>query len=234
MGEGALLVDDTSFEGLAEVEGGGFRAGRAHGRGAAFKGVRQSTPNWVVMENAHRGDIDGLDAQGQGRRTGLEAEVTLGGVHEERVGDDGAEVLALLLPFCERELLVGERHRPGRDVPIEVILIEEIGGRAGPVTAEQLAALEDDDVLLEGEGQVLLGAAALDLIFLGEGEDVVPDDVVLAVVLMEAAVGGVVGHVAFHRDAGAALVGVEAPAAVGEAGHVMDAVVADRRAFGRP
>ena len=232
--EGALLVDDATFEGLAEIESRGFGSGRAYGRRAAFEGVSEFAPGGVVAQDAHRGDVDGLDAHGQGGRAGLQAEVALGWVDEERIGDGGTDVLAALLPVGQREFLLSERHRPGGVVPEEVILIQEVRGRAAPVAAEQLAAVEDDDVLFEAEGAVLFGAATLDLIFLGEGEDVVPDDVLLAVVLVEAAVGGVVGDVAFHRDAGAAFVGVEAPAAVGEAGHVMDEIMADRSAFGGP
>ena len=67
VGEGALLVDDATFEGLAEVEGRGFRAGRALHLRASLEGVRQLTPGRIIVEYAHRGDIDGLDAQGQGR-----------------------------------------------------------------------------------------------------------------------------------------------------------------------
>ena len=100
--------------------------------------------------------------------------------------------------------------------------------------AEEAALVVDHEVALEHEGAVRLLARAFHLRFFGEGQDVVPDDVVLAVVLVEAAVRRVVDEVALHRDAGAALVGVEAPAAVAEAAHVVDVVMAHRGAFRRP
>lgn len=76
------------------------------------------------------------------------------------------------------------------------------------------------------------GAGVLDLLFGGEGEDVVADDVFLAVVLVVAAAFGVVDEVVFHEDAGAALVVVEAPSAVGVGDDMMDVVAADDGAFG--
>ena len=73
-----------------------------------------------------------------------------------------------------------------------------------------------------------LGPRPLDLVLRGEGEDVVPDDVLLAVVLVEAAGLGAVDEVVLHHDAGRALVGVEAPAAVVEGVDVVEEVVVDR------
>ena len=80
---------------------------------------------------------------------------------------------------------------------------------------------------------MFFGAAALELIEVGEGEDVITDYVVLAVVLVVAAVGRVVADVAFHRDAGATFVVVEAPAPVAEATDMVDVVVADGSPFRR-
>ena len=58
-------------------------------------------------------------------------------------------------------------------------------------------------------------------------EDVVADGVLLAVVLVEAAGLRAVDEVVFQLDAGRALVGVEAPAAVGVGVDVVDDVVRD-------
>ncbi len=52
--------------------------------------------------------------------------------------------------------------------------------------------------------------------------------------LVEAAGLGVVDEVVLQHDAGAALVGVEAPAAVGVGIDIVEDVVADDRAFGGP
>ena len=138
-----------------------------------------------------------------------------------------------LLPVGQGQLLGGERHRSTRVVPVEVALQQEVGRRAGPDAAERIAAIEDDEVLREREGAMLFGAAALELVEVREGEDVIPDHVILAVVLVVAAVGRVVADVAFHRDAGAAFVVVETPAPVAEATDVVDVVVADGGPFGR-
>ena len=58
------------------------------------------------------------------------------------------------------------------------------------------------------------GPRALELGLAAEGEDVVLDVVLLAVVLVEAAGAGAVDEVVLHHDAAGALVGIEAPAAV--------------------
>ena len=79
---------------------------------------------------------------------------------------------------------------------------------------EERALVPVDDVALEAEALVVFHAWALDLGIAAEGEDVVPDRVLLAVVLVEAAVGRPVNQVVLGEDVGGALVEVDAPAAV--------------------
>ncbi len=72
----------------------------------------------------------------------------------------------------------------------------------------------------------------LDLLFLAVGQDVVPQHVLLAVVLVEAAGLGAVDEVVLEENAGAAFVGIHSPAAVGIGIDVVEDVVADDGAFG--
>ena len=72
----------------------------------------------------------------------------------------------------------------------------------------------------------------LDLLLLALGEDVVPQHVLLAVVLVEAAGLGAVDEVVLEEDARAAFIGIHAPAAVGIGIDVVEDVVADHGAFG--
>ena len=88
-----------------------------------------------------------------------------------------------------------------------------------------------DDVACEAEGAVRFDAGALGLKAVGEGEDVVADDIFFAVVLVETAGACVVDEVVFHEDAGGAFVGVEAPAAVGVGIDVVEDVVGDEGAL---
>ena len=57
-----------------------------------------------------------------------------------------------------------------------------------------------------------------DLAVRGEGKDVVANHIVAAVMLVEAAVVGAIDDVVLPKDVGAALVGIQSPAAVAE-GH---------------
>ena len=103
-----------------------------------------------------------------------------------------------------------------RQLPVVFAAVEQ--GRGG---------VPHDDVALKEEAGVTFRAAAMDLGLAAEGEDVVPDPVVESIVLMEAGVAGVVHEVVFHPHVGAALVGVEPPAAVPVAGHVVDVIAGD-------
>jgi hypothetical protein len=72
---------------------------------------------------------------------------------------------------------------------------------------------------------MLLDARRLDLVQLAEGQDVVADDVLAAVVLVEAARLDAVDQVVFEQDARAAFVGVQPPAAVRIGVDVVEHVV---------
>ena len=109
-----------------------------------------------------------------------------------------------------------------------------VGCRARPDAAERIAAFKDHEVLCEREGAMFFGAATLELIEVGEGEDIISNHIVFAIVLVVAAVGCVVAHVAFHGDTSAAFVIVEPPATVAEATDVVDMVMANRGPFRRP
>ena len=75
-----------------------------------------------------------------------------------------------------------------------------------------------------------LGPRALELVLLGEGEDVVAQHVVLAVVLMKTAGLRAIDHVVLQHDVARTLVGIEPPAAVAEGIDVVEAVVVYARA----
>ena len=90
-----------------------------------------------------------------------------------------------------------------------------------------------DKVALEPEAGVVLDPRALQLPVASFGEDVVLDQVVPAVVLVEPAGGRPQHQVAAQDDAGRTLVGVEPPAAILPAGHVVNQVSLDHRP-GRP
>ena len=76
---------------------------------------------------------------------------------------------------------------------------------------------------------MLLDACALDLVQLAESQNVVPNDVLLAIVLMEATRLDAIDEVVLHDDAGAPFIGIESPATVGIGVHVMNDVVRDGR-----
>jgi hypothetical protein len=125
----------------------------------------------------------------------------------------------------------------------------ELDGRAGAVEPAVAAAhrlcvapgagqgrarLPHDDVALEADGLVRFGTGDDHLALAAVDQDVIADDVLLAVVLMEAAVLGVVDEVVLEENAGGALVGVQPPAAIGIGVDVVEDVARDDRPLGRP
>jgi len=78
---------------------------------------------------------------------------------------------------------------------------------------------------------MLLHPCGLDLIQFAKGQDIVADDVFFAVVLVESAGLSIVDQVVLQNDAGAALIGVESPAAVGISVDVVKDVIADDSPF---
>ena len=174
--------------------------------------------------------IERLEADLQRGRVGLEAIVVVLGIHEQRIGDDGVLVIAEFLPSLE--IHAGEGHGISRRV--EVAVVVDLGPDAIPGTAKQGTGLPVHDVVLEREGKMVFDPSRRDLRVLAADQDVVADHVLFAVVLVEAAGLGVVDQVVLHRDAGTALVGIQSPAAVGVGVDVVEDIVADDGAFGRP
>ena len=113
-------------------------------------------------------------------------------------------------------------------VEVEVPIHEVVVVR--PVAGQQRAGVEIDYVGHEAEAAVRLRAGALNLVVMRESEDVVPDDVGLAIVLVEPAVSRAIDDVVLGQDAAAAFVEVDAPAAIADARDVMPQVAADDRA----
>src|SRR5690606_14402667 len=130
--------------------------------------------------------IDGPEADLKRRGIRFECEIAIFGVSETGVGDNRVRVVAVGLPF-----LPGHARRSdlatGR-VPVAVIVQPPVAVLPG--AAQQRTTLKVDDVVLEEEGDVILFTRADDLtdFRVGKGEDVVADQVVLAVVLVIAAV----------------------------------------------
>ncbi len=227
-----LRADRGRLEVVRERHGGRRRGGR----GPLQRGVRPlrrlRDPRRVAVDAGFR-IVERLEADLFRGRAGLEAEVEGLRVPEERVGDERPGVLPLLLPV--REALAREVDGLPRAVPVEVVFHRELVVTPVPAQQRRLrGVLPVDDVALEGERQVRLDAGALDLPLEAEGEDVVADHVLPAVVLVEASGLHVVDEVVLHRDPAAPLVGVEPPASVAVGVDVVDAVVRDGRPLGRP
>src|SRR5205085_1448213 len=106
--------------------------------------------------------------------------------------------------------------------PVEVLVEGEM--EVAQVASEQRPFSPVDDVALEGEARVRLGARALDLGISPEGTDAVAHDILSPIVLVEPAVSGAVDEVVLDQDIAAALVEVDAPAAVAEPGDVVEGV----------
>ena len=121
----------------------------------------------------------------------------------------------------------------GSPVSLPVAVVAGDGFCPVPVAGKERAGVPVDDVVLEGEGEVFFHPRGLELLLLAEGEDVVADDVLPAVVLVEAAGLDAVDEVVLEEDVGAAFVGIEAPAAVAVGVDVVEDVVDDLRAFRR-
>src|SRR5438477_261930 len=64
----------------------------------------------------------------------------------------------------------------------------------------------------------------------GEGEDVVPEEISFAIVLVKTAVSGAIDEIAFGHYATAAFIEINAPTAITKAGDVVPQIVADNRA----
>jgi hypothetical protein len=88
--------------------------------------------------------------------------------------------------------------------------------------------------MLERERKVIFDSSRRDLRTLAANQDVVADHVLFPIVLVKTSALGVVDQIVFHRNAGAALVGIQSPAAVRVDVDIVKDVVADDCAFRRP
>ena len=150
----------------------------------------------------------------------LEAEVGIRSVAEKRVGKHRV-LFVSLAPLGIG--LVEEFRVFCAEVPIDVVVIVNLC--LVPRSAHNLAAVGKHNVVAEGERAVSLNTGELQRLILSESQNVVADDVVFAVVLVECAALAGIHHVVVHAHAGAALVGVKAPAAVVVAVYVVNVVV---------
>ena len=99
--------------------------------------------------------------------------------------------------------------------------------------AQQAAGVPVDDVSLEGEGSMRFGPRDRDLTFFAEGEDVVADQILLAIMLVKPSIANVIDQVILKSDAGAAFVGIQPPSAVARRIDVVNHVVTDTGTFRR-
>ena len=158
----------------------------------------------------------------------MQAEVESGRVDEQRIGHYRVHVVSFGLPLGEAQ--AAGKHRGGpRCVEVAVVVEPEVA--VGPVSAQRLDTVREDQVSLQREGVVLLLPGAADLTVGGrEGQHVVPHDVVAAVMLVEGTVFNPIDDVVFHQDIGTPFVGVESPTAVRIRDDVVDPVPAKHRA----
>ncbi len=80
---------------------------------------------------------------------------------------------------------------------------------------------------------MILRACELELLFARKGEDIVPQHVLFAVVLMITSAFGVMNKVVFHHDPRATLIIVESPSAVFVGSDVVDVIAGNHGALGR-
>src|ERR1051326_5982242 len=134
------------------------------------------------------------------------------------------------MPFVPGISCEAHRIGPGAltrveiDIPIHLIVV------VGPIATEQNAGIEAHNIGLKAETQVGLGARALELVVAREGEDVVSNEVGFAVMLMETAMRRAINEVALGKNPAAALIEINAPAAVPDAGDVVPQIVTNNGA----
>jgi len=128
--------------------------------------------------------------------------------------------LALRLPLIKGH--TREIDRFTIDSPVDVSV--EFVFVARPVASEQRGILPIDNVVLKRERKVIFGAGSDNLRFSCEGEDIVPHEVLLSVVLVKAAALGPVDDVVFDQLVGTSLIRIDAPSAVAEAVNIVNSI----------
>jgi hypothetical protein len=131
----------VAFEGVVHRHRTGL--GRGADRGVGPR-LRQGDPGRIAV-HARLGVVEGLEAQGQGRRAGLHPEVAVGGIREQRIGDDGARFMSGLLPFGQ-----GLAHElDGRAGAVEPAVAAAHRLGLAPGAGQGRTRLPHDDVALE-------------------------------------------------------------------------------------
>src|SRR5206468_13050030 len=123
-------------------------------------------------------------------------------------------VMAASAPRFQRHLAETYRVWFGFRARIEINV--PIYGKVviGPFTCQQSAGVEINYVGFKGEARVRFDSRALKLLVSPEGENVVPNGIGLAIMLVKPAVGGAIDDIALRQNAAAALVEIDPPAAV--------------------
>src|SRR5690606_26026088 len=99
------------------------------------------------------------------------------------IGDQGPLFVSLCLPLFE--CISGKGDGLAFRLPEKISATVEL--HFVPGAGQQFTAIPNDNVPFEHEAQVLFGSRGLQLMSFTECEDVVADDVLFAVMLMEAA-----------------------------------------------
>ena len=108
----------------------------------------------------------------------------------------------------------------------------DLGTGSPAAITQQLAFIENHDVMLEGKGGMVFLACHCHLTFIAEGKNIVADDIIPSVMLMETAVLGVIHQIIFQKHIGSSLVRVKPPAAVVAGIDIMDHIPAQDRSAG--
>jgi hypothetical protein len=133
---------------------------------------------------------------------GLQVEVVVVGIDELGIGDARMFVKAERLPG--REIAGRELGRRAAGIPVQVTVQRNAVGAARPDVAQEFPSAVVNDVALECERAVRLVSRSHDLRVAAEREDVVPNDIVAAIVLMESAVARAIHEVVLQQDSGTA------------------------------
>lgn len=145
-----------------------------------------------------------------------------------RVRNHGMNVVTVLAPFLQssrrKEIVWSIRSR------VEINIVIAIKFSIAPIAFEQFAGVEVNDVVIEGEGDVILGASSLQLRVAAKSEDVVAHNVFFSVMLMKSAVRRAKDDVVFRENTGAAFVEINSPTAVTKRRDVVPKIITNHRA----
>ena len=100
-----------------------------------------------------------------------------------------------------------------------------------PIASQQFARIEINNILFKRERGMLLLSASHQLMLASQGENIIPDDVLLPVMLMKSGALGSIDNILFQQDMRAAFVRVQAPPSVGKRIHIVNQIIANDRAL---